>query len=68
MIKFGYIQSGADACVYTKTTNGQVVSVVSIFVDDVLITGVNDETTMIKNQLKSQCKLSTYLSLKLSLV
>ena len=57
MKRFGFVQSTADACLYSRISNGEQLFV-TIFVDDLIIAGSSESAiTSFKNELKQSYRM-----------
>ena len=68
LIDMGYVQSAADPCIFIKyNQEGEIISVIGIFVDDCLVVGGEEENALVKKLLMEIFKMHDLGPLKFAL-
>ena len=58
LINNGYVQLKSEKCIFKKVKNGDLVSIIGIYIDDMIITGYDNEILSIINKIKRKFKIS----------
>ena len=58
LIDNGFVQLNSEKCIFKKVANGVLIAIIGIYVDDMIITGYDNEIFSIINKIKRKFKIS----------
>ena len=60
LISIGLKQNNTDKCIFTKYKNNKLLLILSLYVDDILLTGTDEEIKYVSNKLHNKYQISKY--------
>ena len=60
LISIGLKQNNTDKCIFTKYKNNKLLLILSLYVDDILLTGTDEEIKYVSNKLQNKYQISKY--------